>query len=309
MRSSSSLRSLHRESRNQNDSHNRISALSPSPAKAPAMSGSPSGGWSDSEERRSSSPYESSLRQPRGRMTRDVSSSPPRKLREQKLCHNSTEISQETKEKRGIPEAPDRQRSSKVNKDPLPDDGPHALYSGEVRKSDDKGRSHTKNVKESSQQHKLESVQTSVQKVDNTRSSGFGSGSEEIDNHKTGGKEKRKHKRSERQETGSDDDYSSDSDKEGRKEAKRRRKEEKRLRKEKKRQKREDRRRRREERRAEKLRGKNHSDASASDGEYSKRRDSHTSENEGTESEQKKLEIELRKKALESLKAKKGIGH
>lgn len=81
------------------------------------------------------------------------------------------------------------------------------------------------------------------------------------------------------------------------------------MRKEKKRQKREGRRRRREERRSEKLRGKHQSDASASDGEYGKRRESRTRGNDEKETEQKRLEIVLRNKALESLKAKKGVGH
>lgn len=107
----------------------------------------------------------------------------------------------------------------------------------------------------------------------------------------------------------SDDDYSNDSEIEDKKGSKRRRKEEKRLRKEKKRRRREERRRRKEERRAEKLKGKNYSDASASGGEHVGRRELHSSDNEEAEAIQKKLEIELRKKALESLKAKKGINH
>ena len=94
-----------------------------------------------------------------------------------------------------------------------------------------------------------------------------------------------------------------------RKEEKRRRHEEKR-------------RRRREERRAEKLKArskdsltppsdieKNKEDNYASDGEHVARMKSGSSDAEEAESEQKKLEIELRKKALESLRAKKGISH
>ncbi|KAL8261750.1 hypothetical protein R6Q59_025799 [Mikania micrantha] len=107
---------------------------------------------------------------------------------------------------------------------------------------------------------------------------------------------KRKHKRPKRKVITSDDDTSHDSHTEDRKEAKRRRKEEKRLRKEEKYKRREERRHRKEIRRSEKLKqkaGKNDSD----------------SHDESTLSDQKKLEIELREKALESLRAKRGGGH
>ncbi|CAN1329224.1 Serine/arginine repetitive matrix protein 1 [Linum perenne] len=124
------------------------------------------------------------------------------------------------------------------------------------------------------------------------------------------GKEKRKHKRSHRHETSSDDDYSHDSEIEEKKESKKRRKEEKKLRKEEKRRRREERRRKREERRAEKLKRKDQDETSSSDDDHvEKKRKSHQSDDEKDDSEQRKLEIELRKKALESLKAKKGIDH
>ncbi|CAN1231420.1 hypothetical protein LINGRAPRIM_LOCUS1548 [Linum grandiflorum] len=128
------------------------------------------------------------------------------------------------------------------------------------------------------------------------------------------GKEKGKHKRSShRNETSSDDDYSHDSDVEERKESKKRRKEEKKLRKEDKRRRREERRRKREERRAQKLKRKDRDETSSSsddDEHVEKKRKSRLSDDEKDHhSEQKKLEIELRKKALESLKAKKGIDH
>ena len=118
------------------------------------------------------------------------------------------------------------------------------------------------------------------------------------------------------------DEDSYDSQIDGRREAKRRKKEEKRQRKEERRRRREERRRRREDRRAEKLKGKsrdtvtppsdfdkNRSDAFVSEGGHASRREPDSSESEEAESEQKKLEIELRNKALESLRAKKGIGH
>lgn len=210
------------------------------------------------------------------------------------------------RETRGVPETPDRQKSPVMYKDSLPDDRKQPSYPGEGSKSDEKNRSYSKNVKGTSRHHKSESLDTSIEHVHHSTHGGTSdSGSEEIDKHKAGDKEKRKHKRSRRREAASDD-YSDDSDIEDRKEAKRRRKEEKRLRKEKKRQRRVERRQRREERRAEKKKGKNQSDASASDGEDITRMESRS---EDTVSEQKRLEIELRKKALESLKAKKGISH
>ncbi|BFG34073.1 hypothetical protein CerSpe_203470 [Prunus speciosa] len=377
--SSSSPGSLQRESKKEKDSRKRAPDLSPSPEKSHILSESPPGVRSASEERRSSSPYESPVRRPREQMTRNVSSSPPRKPREQKLRRGSPEISEEedgdyrpksterrskntsviskpivspakvhnkedyspervasgrrstesrsrldnmefrNKEQemrsgkssgRGAPGTPEQQKAATMSKDSLPGETQQASYPNEGRKTDDKNRSHSKNSKDSDRHHKPGSVHSSVEKVDHINQSGtFDSGSEESDKCRGGDKEKRKNKRSERQAVTSDDDYSNDSEIEDRKGSKRRRKEEKRLRKEKKRRRREERRRRKEERRAEKLKGKNYSDASASGGEHVGRRELHSSDNEEAEAIQKKLEIELRKKALESLKAKKGINH
>ncbi|TQD76099.1 hypothetical protein C1H46_038367 [Malus baccata] len=208
---------------------------------------------------------------------------------------------------RVVPESPDQQQAPTINKDSLrgemqnPDEG---------RKSDEKNRSHSKNSKDSDRHRKTGSVHSSIEKVDHSNRSGIvDSGSEESEKCRGGEKGKRKNKRSERQEVTSDDDYSNDSEIDERKDAKRRKKEERRSRKEKKRRRREERRRRKEERRAGKIKGKNYSDASASDGEHVGRRELHSNDNEEKEDGQKKLEIELRKKALESLKAKKGISH
>ena len=122
------------------------------------------------------------------------------------------------------------------------------------------------------------------------------------------GKDRKRHKRSEKKYTSSDEDYSDDSELEDRKEAKRRRKEEKKLQKEEKRRRCEEKRRRREERRAEKLKMKSKTDDISGD-EEAKRMDYHQSDSVVTPSEQKKLEIELRNKALESLKAKRGVNN
>ncbi|KAM1148743.1 hypothetical protein ACFX2B_029113 [Malus domestica] len=341
---SSSHGSLQRELKNGNDSRKRETDFLPSPERSRILSESPPGVRSSSEERRRSlsSPDESPVRRPREQMTRNVSSSPPRKLREQQLRRGSPDTSEDkpivspakvrnkeeysknrlgnkdsrNKEQemksgkssgRGVPESPDQQQSPTIYKDSLhgetqnPDDG---------RKSDEKNRSHSKNSKDSDRHRKPGSVHSSVEKVDHGNRSGtVDSGSEESEKRRGGDKGKRKNKRSERQEVTSEGDYSNDSEIDERKDAKRRRKEEKRSRKEKKRRRREERRHRKEERRAEKLKGKNYSGASASDCEHVGRRELHSSDNEETEAIQKKLEIELRKKALESLKAKKGISH
>ncbi|KAM2056848.1 hypothetical protein FF2_029100 [Malus domestica] len=341
---SSSHGSLQRELKNGNDSRKRETDFLPSPERSRILSESPPGVRSSSEERRRSlsSPDESPVRRPREQMTHNVSSSPPRKLREQQLRRGSPDTSEDkpivspakvrnkeeysknrlgnkdsrNKEQemksgkssgRGVPESPDQQQSPTIYKDSLhgetqnPDDG---------RKSDEKNSSHSKNSKDSDRHRKPGSVHSSVEKVDHGNRSGtVDSGSEESEKRRGGDKGKRKNKRSERQEVTSEDDYSNDSEIDERKDAKRRRKEEKRSRKEKKRRRREERRHRKEERRAEKLKGKNYSGASASDCEHVGRRELHSSDNEETEAIQKKLEIELRKKALESLKAKKGISH
>lgn len=150
------------------------------------------------------------------------------------------------------------------------------------------------------------------------RSSFEGSGSEESDKNQSKVRGKRKNKRPERQGSESEDESSYDSYEEERREAKRRRKEERRSKKEEKRRRREERRRKKEERRAEKLKLKSvdtvysPSDADRKGGhldddQHSRRRQSHRRNVEQTEPEQKKLEIELREKALENLRAKKSI--
>ncbi|KAJ6309878.1 hypothetical protein OIU76_014758 [Salix suchowensis] len=173
---------------------------------------------------------------------------------------------------------------------------------------DEKDHSCLNNFKDSDKRLKSETAPVTVEKVQHSNGSGaLDPGSKESDKHKPEKREKSKHKSSHRHEVASDDDGSYGSEIEERKEAKRRRKEEKKLRKEEKHRRREERRSRREERRAEKLRLKDRDNASSSSDEQVGRRESHPSDDEERESYQKKLEIELRKKALESLKAKKGI--
>ncbi|PSS09412.1 Serine/arginine repetitive matrix protein [Actinidia chinensis var. chinensis] len=218
------------------------------------------------------------------------------------------------------PESSDQQLPT-INKVSPLSERHRIAYPEDASKGDEKNHSRFNEVKGSKQLHETETAVKMSRKVDRKdRIGSLSSGSQESDKHHHEVHEKRKHKRRERQEVSSDD--SSDSEIEDRKEAKRRRKEEKRLRKEERRRRREERRRRREERRSEKIKAKsidtvtppsdyekkNH-DGNASDGERIVRKDSGASNAEVTESEQKKLEIELRKKALESLRAKKGVGH
>ncbi|PIN05290.1 Splicing coactivator SRm160/300, subunit SRm160 (contains PWI domain) [Handroanthus impetiginosus] len=150
----------------------------------------------------------------------------------------------------------------------------------------------------------------------NNQNGSLGSPTKESDEHTVKVKEKRKHKKSDRKEIESDD-YSSYDSYEERKEAKRRRKEEKKLKREERRRRREERRRRRDERRSEKLKLKSGDAGSSSsdlgrdhsEDESGRRRELRASNLQETESEQKRLEIELREKALESLRAKKGLGN
>lgn len=166
--------------------------------------------------------------------------------------------------------------------------------------------------------YETESVKKSERKMDtSSQAHSNHSDSEETNTHKYRSTKKR-HKKSDRHrredETSEPDSHTED------KEAKRRRKDEKRLRKEERRRKREDKHRKRSERHAEKLKVKSIDtvtpppdfekyDNGKSDGEASIKTTSRLAVAEGTESEEKRLEIELREKALESLRAKKGIGH
>ncbi|KAJ4725740.1 serine/arginine repetitive matrix protein 1 [Melia azedarach] len=202
------------------------------------------------------------------------------------------------------PETSDQQSSPTIYEDPLPGGRRRSTYSGGSQKSE-RNHSHKSNGKDNDRHCKSENTNMEVEKVDQSnRSDASDSVSEQSEKPKAKSKEKRKHKKYDKEEGASDDDYSYDSEIE-KKEAKRRKKEEKKLRKEEKRRRRDERRRRREERRAEKLKLKNQSDADASDGKHVTRREYYPSDDGEAESEQKRLEIELRNKALESIKAKK----
>lgn len=194
----------------------------------------------------------------------------------------------------------------------LAEEKPDASYPGDGSKSDEKRSSRLKNAKDNSRSDSLVNTHKKVERSSPNLDSD--SGSDGSDKQRAGVAEKRKHRRSGRQEAASDD-TSSDSEIEDRKEAKRRRKEEKKSRKEERRRRREERRRRREEKRASKRKRKSkEADFSSSDVEKNEKNANasngskkYSSEEEETESQKKRLEIELREKALESLRAKKGI--
>ncbi|CAI8616630.1 unnamed protein product [Vicia faba] len=178
---------------------------------------------------------------------------------------------------------------------------------GEIKKTDDRDQSNSKHAKSSDQHHEPEVTQDLVGKVDHVNQSASYD-SEESGKHRRDGKDRRKHKRSEKKGAASDENDSYDSELEDRKEAKRRKKEEKKkLRKEEKHRKREERRRKREERHAGKQKMKSKTDTISED-EEAERRDVHQSDDEAPY-DPKKLEIELRNKALETLKAKRGMNN
>ncbi|KAB2050462.1 hypothetical protein ES319_A13G248100v1 [Gossypium barbadense] len=309
----SSMRSTRSDRMDQSDTDDKVPGLSPPPNKSP-LSKSPSHvrNRSGSEDRRSSSPYGSPPRQRKARIARDDSFSPEWKSRELKGHRDGqgTGRRNETSESRHSPPI-SRQRVS-----PRKVHTPERLAGSRSTDS----RSRLDNVE--SRKKDLETKRRSSGEVvhsgtpDRQRSPAISEDSFQdskgSDKRRTKHKDgKRKHKRSERRKVTSDDDDSSyDSEIDDRKEAKRRKKEEKRLRKEEKRKRSEERRRKREARRAEKLKTKRHDDDSSSDGEHAGTGKFRPDDDEEeAETERKKLEIELRKKALESLKAKKGISH
>lgn len=169
--------------------------------------------------------------------------------------------------------------------------------------------------------HKTESIAKSKRKMDKkSRLDVKDSDSEDSDLYRNKNMEKQRHKKSDKRKRDYDETSGSDPQIEDKKEAKRRRKDEKRQRKEEKRRRREERHLRKLERRAAKLKTKSidtvsppsdmdQGDAGDSDGGGGTRKGSYHNEELETESEQKKLEIELREKALESLRAKKAFSH
>ncbi|XP_057536066.1 uncharacterized protein LOC130814083 isoform X2 [Amaranthus tricolor] len=180
-------------------------------------------------------------------------------------------------------------------------------YTGDFSKFDEKRNSQAKDVGN----NMSESLVKSHKK---RRSSAYSDSESEGSDKHTG---KRKRRRSKRKEVTSDD-TSSESEIEDRKEAKRKKKEERKARKEERRRRREERRRKREEKRASKRKPKSNDADALSSGPENIEKDVNTSNDgrrkkysseEETESQKKRLEIELREKALESLRAKKGISH
>lgn len=330
-----SVRSVERDPKGRRISHNGEPALSSSPYNSPSGSVSPiAAGRSPSEER---SPI------PPKRQRESITKDHPDRLEVEEMTfsrvkeekhqnkgtvndrldknkyspefashHSSDAQAQKRKSKsddgrRNYPELAEEPLGSR--KDNLSSD--RARIS--EYKTDEKNQLRASDVKGSPRHQEAAKLPKLLQKVErHNRSGSLDSGSEESDEG-----QKKKRKRSKKKDVTSDDDYSHDS----RTEAKKRRKEEKRLKKEEKRKRREERRRRKDSRRTEKLKlkaggnvspssdpDKSH-DSHASDAEPVRRRGERVTDNEEALSDQKKLEIELREKALESLRAKKGIGH
>ncbi|XP_010937571.2 uncharacterized protein [Elaeis guineensis] len=191
---------------------------------------------------------------------------------------------------------------------------------GYAVKAEKQSRAKSNEYRES--HYEIASVKKSGKEVDQSnRLDIHDSGSEETDMQRYREMEKRRRKKSSKYKRNLDDSSESDSQIDDM-EAKRRRKDEKKQRKEERRLRREERHWRKLEHRVGKLKvksvdtvtppsdlEKNHNDADESDGDAAIRKGSHLSDTEETESERKQLEIELREKALESLRAKKSINH
>ncbi|KAJ0596732.1 putative PWI domain-containing protein [Helianthus annuus] len=190
------------------------------------------------------------------------------------------------------PLPPKRQRKGVITKDHLENvevEGMTFSSKNDGRTSDPELSSDR--VQDSEKGYKADETNQEAVNMPKDQSGSLDSASEESDH-------KRKHKR---KDVTSGDDNSHDSHAEDRKEAKRRRKEEKKLKKQEKRIRREERRRKKDIRRSEKLKLKAHGNVSPSS-DFDKSRDESVAL-----SDEKKLEIELREKALESLRAKKGV--
>jgi serine/arginine repetitive matrix protein 1 len=259
------------------------------------------------------------VKQRKGQVIHGISPSPPRKSRELKPIRESREASMEDEERSPFRDEHQKMKSSdlrsvkpsvsRAQKDSLEYTdkySPGSLISlrsvdthrdyVDSRKKDQDTKSEKLSLPEPATTMKVtlssEKVKEPYLGEDNKGKLGNevdqkDRSSDENDKHRSGNNEKRKSRKSKRHEVTSDDDYSDNSQKD----AKKQRKEEKRLKKEERRQRREQHRRKKNERRSEKTKLKTAG---------------YSSDEE--ESEQKRLEIELREKALERLRAKKGSG-
>ncbi|XP_072959217.1 uncharacterized protein [Typha angustifolia] len=195
------------------------------------------------------------------------------------------------------------------------------LSNGLVMKSSYvRNKSHSKVCEHRESDSETDSYRKSKKKIDeSSQVDSIGSGSAEADIPRERRMEKHRHKKSNKNRRNLDETSDSDSQTDD-KEAKKRRKDEKRLRKEERRRRREERRRKRLERRESKGKlksvatvtppsdlDKNRYGSDESDGDPVIKKVSESTYKAETEFQQKKLEIELREKALESLRAKKAI--
>ncbi|KAK9065851.1 hypothetical protein SSX86_015252 [Deinandra increscens subsp. villosa] len=289
-----SVRSLERDPKGRRIPHNGQPALSLSPYKSPSSSVSPpAAGRSPSQERGPIPPKRQSgsmsVKDRLGRV--EVGERISSRVKEDKRENKGPVNDKHDKDKLSHEKLASHHSRTQVQNKSKNDDGRRnhpELLPGKTRDSE---------IGYKAGEMNQEAVKLPIVERHN-QSSLVDTGSDESE-------PKRKHKGSKRKDATSDEDSSHDSRNEDRKEAKRRRKEEKRLRKEEKHKRREERRRKKESRRSEKLKLK----AGRNDSLSSNFDKSHDSPDESTLVDQKKLEIELREKAIESLRAKKGVGH
>ncbi|KAL0533641.1 hypothetical protein IC582_027682 [Cucumis melo] len=302
---SRSLRSPERDATEWNNSNNRARVSSSSLEKSPAPANSPPVTKSANDDRRLSSPRsrakqycrDTRAEEEEATYTREggnlESRSSLRKSLNSSIVGKVPSPGSDKHPQREVPGS-DHKKSSSSHKEPSLVEEQQPSYSREGMKQDEKSHSRRSKAKDT----ELPSLENNNQHDDSD------SDLEEGYKRKTGSKEKKRHRKSDRRDTSSDSEDSYDSELE-RKESRRRKKEERRLRKEKKRQKREERRRKKEERRAGKTKAKNLSDNYSDDDDQVAKEESYHSD-DADEAEQKRLEIELRKKALESFNARKG---
>ncbi|CAD5319834.1 unnamed protein product [Arabidopsis thaliana] len=289
---------------------NRRSRRSPSASRSPDRRRRRSPSSSRSPSRSRSPPVLHRSPSPRGRKHQRERRSPGRLSEEQDRLQNSKLLKRtsvpDTDKRKQLPEKllevgrvehyKEQERKSDKLSERRSVHRHHGSQMSPVEISEGRSRPVSSKVKDSEQ----------VEKEDNSDlDANLSCDSKDTIRHQTKDKNRRKNKRSSREEVSSDDNGSSDSDVDDRKEAKRRRKEEKKTRKEEKKRRREERHRKREERRGGKEKHKNRELSDTSEGEVEAR----PKIKKGEESDPKRLEIELRNKALESLKAKKGISH
>ncbi|KAJ7947599.1 Serine/arginine repetitive matrix protein 1 [Quillaja saponaria] len=144
--------------------------------------------------------------------------------KEQEIRRNCRTFGSDKYSGRGVPPETPGQQKAPVNQENLQGERRH-VSTGEGKRSDEKNQSRSNHSRDSGEHRKTEAVPDSVGRVDTgKRNATYDTTFEESDKHRSEGKDKRKHRRSDRKQITSDDSHSYDSELEGRKEAKRRKK-------------------------------------------------------------------------------------